>query len=363
MKNQSGKNQPSIWKQCIDKNQWHTYSGSNASISTFVYHLSNLYKQLSDDEKNKHDLFIIKLETSSLRTGVSDNEQKSLILCYLLSVLVIKEGMNSSYQSLKHLVKLNPNHSFSNMLRNHTGYLKLDDFSKRDAWDKTNFTDPVHLRHLQDKDGDNKFKRPFKFFVHMVTQDAILRSDISLFSEGESLLKNWDAISTSIISDKHRAAYGQIGFVLEVPKQNVMLTSVDDLMFRNHIGVKSRQHLDLLNGKGYENKSDIELAGMLSKHIRGLYKEFLTPGEILKKSQYNCDRNEIIVTGREGVNIHPGMPATGKIKFKACIIINAEEEYVKSRQKVSDDKLEELANITSMAYGVPKLYINGLFNC
>ena len=77
------------------------------------------------------------------------------------------------------------------------------------------------------------------------------------------------------------------------------------------------------------------------------------------------ERNEIIVTGREGINIYPGMPASKQLKLMGCYIIcrdamqtndlHQNEEYCTPEMKRIVDKI-------CLKFSVPLLYLPGDFN-
>lgn len=140
-----------------------------------------------------------------------------------------------------------------------------------------------------------------------------MHQDGPLFdASAQSVFAGWDVISASLIdltaisefpaelhpggTSRNNQMIGEIGFILDVPAQNIYGTHSKDNKFDNHVGTVSE-------------KDPSELSRRL--HKEGVSR-FVSPKEMLDGR--SGDYNELLIIGREGVNIHAGEPATKEIK-------------------------------------------------
>ncbi|WP_143330368.1 hypothetical protein [Chromobacterium haemolyticum] len=185
-------------------------------------------------------------------------------------------------------------------------------------WDPSYFTDPKN--YVQGNQ--------FKFIVHALDFENSKQISRRLLSGEDSILTSWDTISASLISDVKSFTYGSLGVILTVPIQNIILTSSEDMMFRNNIGDLGRSDFDLVSASdSLYQLSPVVRSGLLSKHVifNSRKHSIRTPSEILGNT-YDA-RNEIIIITRPNINTHPGYPTTREVKVSGVFIREMSEQY------------------------------------
>lgn len=167
---------------------------------------------------------------------------------------------------------------------------------------------------------------------------------ILLRENAEKCFSKWDAISTSLISARDQistyhydranrlisksssTAFGEIAFVLDFSPSNIIGTFPHDVWFDNHAGMRM----------GATASQTIESKGALSNAIlkgipksgapvnlpKGTYLDVRPYLAILRdqRSYQSPHHSEIIITGKEGVHIHAGMPITKAVRVKEISI-------------------------------------------
>lgn len=217
------------------------------------------------------------------------------------------------------------------------GIFGLKQTQALEQWNTTNFTPPaMFAKNVQAfnikgsqvhvKTGVLTAGQPFRFIAHSIRTDYMfdLANDGGAhYRRFESSIEHWDAISCSVIDQSWRYTFGGISFILEVPKQNILLTNPLDLAFSNHIGTPNDPLYSNYSTEERSNRPFIN--GLLKNEVVNASKEVLSPAQMLsnQKNFTPADtyfHNELVVVGREGVNIHSGLPATQKIKVVGILL-------------------------------------------
>jgi hypothetical protein len=178
--------------------------------------------------------------------------------------------------------------------------------------------------------------------VHTFSHANFIKSELSKKS-AEEVFKQWDVISTSLISlnsivfQRQRSnhaidqntgplkthAFYDLMLVLDVPPQNILGTHDKDVWFPNHVGSDRKQGNSDFLRKGYQ-LADRIFSG-IDKRGRCMapkgYNVIKKPQEIWNKTGNR--HNEILVIGKEGVSMH--FTPTKIIKIKE--IIYAPKKY------------------------------------
>lgn len=222
---------------------------------------------------------------------------------------------------------------------------------------------------------------PWMCIVHMArllnAKDGAARIN-SLKANFENQIRTWDIISTSLLSskswerEKAKPTIGVIGYVLNVPSQNIVGTNETDAWIENHAGREG----NIPSGKvvnsfalvdHIKERSQVPQTGYIhaTKHQDAINKQvkaprlrtsshLLTPAELETKTSHF---NEVLVIGRPGVNVHEGMPPTAEVKVSAILLI---------KKQIPEDFILDyiqLAKAMSVANNnVPILYINDVKN-
>lgn len=110
----------------------------------------------------------------------------------------------------------------------------------------------------------------------------------------------------------------EVGFVLDVPPQNILGTHCKNVWFPNHIGADRKKNRPDFFRKGYQ-LADRIFSGMdkQGRHMapKG-YNVIKSPRKIWDNTSERY--NEILLVGRKGVSMH--FKPTGKIKVKEIIV-------------------------------------------
>ncbi len=252
-------------------------------------------------------------------------------------------------------------------------YLSEKHLEKLHLWEQSLFTDPKNFntRVIQKTKNNGrlelKYDNEFIFTTHGISGGHFYsESNLTplLKDNPESVFRKWDAISVCVVSDKAPYFYGSsIGFILGIPKQNILLTSPEDLWFNNHIGTVFDRNIDpSIKEKKVKNKKIIN-NGLLSFHVKEKFENLLPPLELFtapKKLITDRDiHNEIIVCGKPNVNIHRGFPRTGEIKVKAAYVLINEEINQKKEEIILKKEFSYISKI-SQRFNIPLIFIPGL---
>ncbi|APJ04734.1 hypothetical protein [Silvanigrella aquatica] len=306
--------------------------------------------ELPDNEKEIISIYYLKFKKISRG---DDYLEKSLQVHFLFKLRLeriifslehLKIIIKKIFQETEKLAHYRSVDLLTKNINRYSSYISVSEIHKLHKWDQKYFT---NLSMFQSSNVVGV--KDFKFIVHMIGEEYFNRTD---FSNLEDNMNTWDAISTSVVSENNKYFYYRFGVILSIPKQNILLTFTQDAMFENHIGNSKMDKYQLTSKKYSENK--IKNNGLLTKHIKSKYNTFYTPDEIIKKTY--AFHNEIIVCGRNGVNIHPNFPCTGKIKIAGIVIVNDKNNptSIKNSQMI----LEATKNLQKK-YSVPIIRIDG----
>ena len=305
------------------------------------------------------------------RTEGLDEKLRFYSQFYLLvSAYLLDRSCDKVYNEIKTFLIINDHASIKKkVLGTGQGFYRHQDLWALKKWETKGFTNP-QTYYIFREPGEryqalNK-REDFRMIIHSVSQEYFERDD-GLFSDPVKVMSKWDAISMSVIDREKSESYGPIGFVFGVEPQNIMVTGPSDLMFKNHAGNEVMQQYDCAGGDAkIKNRNKHENSGLLKKEVmRFKNKGILTPEQLMKKT-LEGERNEIIVTGRAGVNIFPGLPASKPLKLLACyvMIYDKHTDYTQLHAKSHFDT-ERMRNLMlgcCAKHGVPILFIPGGFN-
>ncbi|QIL85692.1 hypothetical protein G7083_07380 [Vibrio sp. HDW18] len=241
------------------------------------------------------------------------------------------------------------------------------------SWDTSNFTLTSSISDEMGVRGHNS-KKEFQFIVHTASIEQLINKDGIFSHNGESELNNWDVLCASIVNEKKTFTYGSIGVILDVPKQNMLAASPDDLMSETNIGATHRvDYLVNISNKEdqvekYKQMPNHERTGLLKKEISRHARHKNTPYEVLKKT-YNM-RNELLICTRSDVNVHKNEECTKNIKIAGIFLndcdITPEQkhlaEFTGDKILSKDEKYEifiQHAKPLAEKLGIPIIYFNG----
>lgn len=152
----------------------------------------------------------------------------------------------------------------------------------------------------------------YGFIIH-----AVRYNTGELFQRpAEEVFATWDIMSCSLIdATLCLQSIDATGFILKVPKQNILGTHKHDIWFPNHKGKEANARYA---SKTERNGSLVKSlhSGINKKGINiGNFRQLLMPGDLIN-GQMACGAkyNEILIAGRPFVNVYAGLPATRKIK-------------------------------------------------
>ncbi|ANY85940.1 MULTISPECIES: hypothetical protein [Pseudomonas] len=165
-----------------------------------------------------------------------------------------------------------------------------------------------------------RLKDQDRFLVHGVTLDKFERGPLSK-RQAEEVLNTWDVFSTSLIDVKRIAQarhhdqkkggerstqlFGEVGFILEVPPQNILGTFPQDVMFPTHFRAKDFAFADAI----FNGTSKFGWIKMVER-----YNKVLPPDDVVGKTLLH---NEVLVVGKSNVKIY--FPLTQAIKVVGVI--------------------------------------------
>lgn len=245
-----------------------------------------------------------------------------------------------------------------------------------EATRRSSIIDQVNLKDIYNSYDPSK-GTPWMCLVHMardLSKDSVERIKV-LKTNFENQIRTWDIVSTSLLSnksferDKKNATIGVIGYVLNVPPQNILATNETDAWIENHIGREGSSPSGKISNaselaKHLQERSNVPKKGYkhTSSHIDALNNKkvapprlrtsnyLLTPAELSAKT---INYNEVLVIGRPDVNIHEGMPRTAEVTVAAIILIKR-----KIPQNFSGQYVELAKAMSAANNNVPILYVN-----
>ncbi|MGL4192495.1 MAG: hypothetical protein ACRCRU_07960 [Vibrio sp.] len=241
------------------------------------------------------------------------------------------------------------------------------------SWDNSNFTLTSSISDEMGVRGHDS-KKEFQFIVHTASIDQLINKTGIFSHNGESELSNWDVLCASIINEKKTFTYGSIGVILDVPKQNMLAASPDDLMSETNVGLAHRMDclVNVANkndqAEKYKQMPNYERTGLLKKEISRHDRHQNTPYEVLKKT-YNM-RNELLICTRSDINIHKNEASTQNIKISGIFLndcdITPEQkhlaEFTGDKILSQNEKYEifiQHAKPLAEKLGIPIIYFNG----
>ncbi|WP_065760186.1 hypothetical protein [Pseudomonas defluvii] len=206
--------------------------------------------------------------------------------------------------------------------------------------------------HYQEEDPDHQKTKQAKPDPHKTSPLMTLPA--------EHVFATWDIISATLIdfnrvgivdvlNPRRRNSFQELGFILDVPIQNIVGMHHQDLWFPNHAGTVK----DPGSAGGRRVTDSNALTDALYKGIRVDGKQLMPkgfhqiriPGDMLYHTRLY---NEVLIVGRSGVNTYPGLPQTGRIKIREVAIFrhyiheNAEEGGSLERYRLVQRRAEKL---------------------
>lgn len=164
----------------------------------------------------------------------------------------------------------------------------------------------------------------YKFIVHTAPVEHLINRKGIFSHNPNEVIKSWDTMSASLITERQGFTYRSFGAILEVPYQNILSAHHEDLMSELNIGVIDRtEFLARASDKSREKRALEETpshvrSGMLSREISNHHIKLSTPDVVLENT--DNARNEIIIATRPFVNVTEGLPATGEVKIKGYFL-------------------------------------------
>ncbi|MBV4483815.1 hypothetical protein [Pseudomonas khavaziana] len=220
--------------------------------------------------------------------------------------------------------------------------------------------------------------------VHTLKYEEHTNSEL-LGESAEKCFSEWDAISTSLLSRRdyvkstkldvqnlistgkfitkaNPLTFGEIAFVLDVSPSNIIGTFPYDVWFNNHAGMKGNAAAtQSIEGKGALSNaifkgipkrsapSDLSLP-------KGTYLDVRHYLEILREQRKYAPphHSEIIVTGKEGVYIHAGMPKTAPVRVKEILVMpSGQVEWHDGQPIIQDDLAYTLRILKLLNHNIP----------
>ncbi|KZK85060.1 hypothetical protein PsAD13_01594 [Pseudovibrio sp. Ad13] len=240
-----------------------------------------------------------------------------------------------------------------------------------ETWNRENFSDPSERLDLQKRGG---CKAPFKFIVRTGSMDDFINQKGCFSAQGAEYLENKDAICTSVVTDEKCFVYGAFGVILDVPPQNVLVSSPDDLMSELNIGRKDKKDR-MVNVTQEQNEKLLDVPD----HVRNGYLKNELDRYQYDKRQQNVDdlmdntyyaHNEVIVSSKDGIQHKQGVDATEPVKINGIFLIDAEpspdtiafQEFEGKKALTKEEKYQifmEHAEKVAKNLGVPILFLDG----
>jgi len=171
----------------------------------------------------------------------------------------------------------------------------------------TRVTDPSISALLRPRDWTNAVVPDYKFIIHSMTEGH----EGNLITDPEATMRQWDAISASVISNEKPNAYDRFGLILKLSQYNILTTSGADQWFDNYIGTTRSTK----NPLGNVHPNSVQAKGMLAKHI-GRFTlgigALLTPDQVLEYTAKWDNRTRTYVSPEGHLTRHNEITITGK---------------------------------------------------
>ncbi|WP_109315619.1 hypothetical protein [Pseudovibrio ascidiaceicola] len=240
-----------------------------------------------------------------------------------------------------------------------------------ESWKRDNFTDPAARKDLQKRGGASA---PFKFVVHTGSMENLINQTGCFASDANDSMKGWDTICTSVVTDEKCFAYGAFGVILDVPPQNVLVSSPDDIMSDLNIGREDRKE-HMVNVTQEQNEKLLDVpdhvrSGYLKNHLGKFdYDKRQQPVDQLMENTYH-QHNEVIISTKEGVQHKEGVDATAPLKIQGIFMIDSEPspdtvavQKFNGKEALSKEEKYQLfmqhAEKVAKSLGVPILFLDG----
>ncbi|BBH54637.1 hypothetical protein [Fluviispira sanaruensis] len=182
--------------------------------------------------------------------------------------------------------------------------------------------------------------RKWMHLVYMINRPMEPERNKLLTSNFENIVSKWDAISTSLISNVLLEAYGSIGYILDVPPQNIISTNEADISFKNHIGTTP--------SNGNFQRKVIDSFALVDYINKTQNRKIVPPKVLIEKTM---SFSEVIIVGKAGISIYPNLPPTGEIKAKGIYLMDG--NYVDGKKQ----EMYKLAKRASEVNNLPIIYV------
>ncbi len=227
------------------------------------------------------------------------------------------------------------------------------DNGKRLAWAPENFSNPATLRDFfEAKDWSKSTVPSYMFFVHTVRHPSVWIDNPII------TMRDWTAISMSVLSSQKPRAYTNHGLILGVPVNNILSASPSDQWFDNYAGTDK----SVKATPGHSMAQHIIEKNLM---IGGL----LTPQQIVRMQggaeardhsagTSLTEHNEIVVTGLAGQPLPFG--TTGSLTLKAYFIqtkIDGSFPSTFYRSQGKPTEIETVLKKHAKHFNVPLLYL------
>lgn len=220
--------------------------------------------------------------------GDQETERRHAIRACLLAEFAIKKRSSKFSTSLIQRFQHRSKNELIQLFK--MSFPLVTDRGNRNAW-RAGFTDPLHHNDAR-----------FRYIVHALRLNEVpdpnntspWTSANSILADPNAKLRNWFAISCSLIDQAHRQTFKGCGLILRVPVENILTTHTGDLGFPNQVGA-------VLPPWANTPATKRQATGALLEKIRdydvahgGLH----TPSQVLAGTgRRNTAYNEIVVTG------------------------------------------------------------------
>ena len=217
----------------------------------------------------------------------------------------------------------------------------------------------LHPKYSYDKSAEHalgqweRLAEQNRFLVHAFDLDKFERGDLSK-RRAEDVFKSWDVFSTSLVDSlrvfRYRRRYkntgsaiptqvfGELGFILEVPPQNILGTFPEDVMFPTHLPSKDFKFADaILNG----------VSKLFSQRLVEKYNKVVPPSDIIGRTAFH---NEVLVVGKPNVNIYCTM--TQPIRVRGILYAPKFEVAENNRDRSSFERLDFISRLRQLNPGL-----------
>jgi hypothetical protein len=233
--------------------------------------------------------------------------------------------------------------------------------------------------------------------VHTIKLNIRQLNSELLLKDANSTLSSWDAISASLVNFNERQThtiykpqaptgefhgmivepdqlgeyrtskqitYGEIAFKLTFEASNILGTFPHDIAVQNHAGGASLPDdattIDIIKERAKFSEaffSGTPKAGFEARSKENFYK-IVTPEELLAQQlnvkdengmPITANYNEVIITGREGIALHMGMPASRKISVSEIVVLPMEDIRIEGGRPVYPALLRQAVNMVHRA--------------